>query len=109
MPPRPVRRIVTGHDVQGRAVVGCEETMPSIANLSPLARLLGVPYLPLTTPVPLPARISLHFGAPLRFDKTATSEEEVTDRVETVKAEIATLIRRGLNARTQVFGKTAHD
>lgn len=98
----------TGTPIVPVGVVGCEETMPSIANLSPLARLLGLPYLPLTTPVPLPARVSLHFGEPLRFDKTATSEEEVTARVETVKTEIAALIRRGLHARKQVFGRAAH-
>jgi 1-acyl-sn-glycerol-3-phosphate acyltransferase len=83
-------------------VVGCEETMPSVANVAPLARLLGLPYVPVTTPIPLPARISLHFGAPMRFEP-ADDEDEVTARVEEVKDALRALIAGGLAARPSVF------
>ncbi|WP_293373371.1 lysophospholipid acyltransferase family protein [Nevskia sp.] len=39
-------------------IVGCEETMPAIANLAPIAKLLGLPYLPIVPSLlPLPARV----------------------------------------------------
>lgn len=93
----------TGAPIVPVGVVGCEETMPSLANLSPLARLLGLPYVPVAPPLPLPARVYLNFGEPLRFDATACSEEEVTARVETVKERIRALIDRGLAERSSVF------
>ncbi|MGH8446329.1 MAG: lysophospholipid acyltransferase family protein [Solimonas sp.] len=93
----------TGSPIVPVGVVGCEETMPSLLNLSPLARLLGLPYVPLGPLLPLPARVYLNFGEPLRFDGAATSEEEVTARVEIVKERIRELMDRGLNERTSVF------
>ncbi len=83
-------------------IVGCEETMPSLANLAPLARLLGLPYLPVTTPIPLPARVSLDFGEPLLFGP-ADSEAEVTANVDQVKQAIGALLERGLARRESVF------
>ena len=84
-------------------VVGCEETMPSLANIAPLARLLGLPYVPVTTPIPLPARVSLHFGAPMHFDGRASDEEEVGQRVERVKDAIRALLERGLAERASTW------
>lgn len=84
-------------------VVGCEETMPSLANIAPLAKLLGIPYVPLGPLLPLPARVYLNFGEPIMFDSAPCSEEEVTERVERVKTAIRELIDRGLNERTSVF------
>ena len=84
-------------------VVGCEETMPAIANLAPLAKLLGVPYVPVVpAPFPLPAKVILNFGEPMRFAPVRT-EEEVTTRVEQVKAEIQRLINKGLQERTSIY------
>ncbi|MBI2383116.1 MAG: acyltransferase family protein [Gammaproteobacteria bacterium] len=84
-------------------VVGCEETMPAIANIAPLARLLGIPYAPVAPPLPLPARVYLNFGEPMFFKDDKLSEDEVGERVETVKAEIRKLIDRGLQERTKIY------
>ncbi|SFF58107.1 1-acyl-sn-glycerol-3-phosphate acyltransferase [Fontimonas thermophila] len=84
-------------------VVGCEETMPSFANIAPLARLLGLPYVPLGPLLPLPARVYLYFGEPMVFEGSAKSEEEVNARVEQVKERIRELIARGLKERQQIF------
>lgn len=84
-------------------VVGCEETMPSIANIAPLARLLGIPYAPIALPVPLPARVYLNFGEPIRYSGPVGSEEEVTARVEEVKDRIRALIDAGLKQRTTIY------
>lgn len=84
-------------------IVGCEETMPSVANLKPLAKLLGVPYIPVGPLLPLPAKVILNFGEPIHFPDDGASEAEVTARVEQVKTRIRTLIDRGLSQRKSVF------
>jgi len=84
-------------------IVGCEETMPALANLAPVARLLGIPYLPIVPSLlPLPARVYLNFGEPMVFDPAA-SEHEVSEQVEAVKAELRRLIQLGLDERTSVY------
>ncbi|HUP92285.1 MAG TPA: lysophospholipid acyltransferase family protein [Solimonas sp.] len=84
-------------------IVGCEETMPSLYDIKPLARLLGIPYFPVAPLLPLPARVYLNFGPPMHFKGNAGSEEEVTARVEQVKTEIRKLIDKGLKERTSVY------
>ncbi len=85
-------------------IVGCEETMPSLGSIDPLARLLGIPYVPLVpTPFPLPARVYLNFGAPIHFEGDVESEADVAARVETVKDAIRGLIDRGLSERTRIY------
>tara|TARA_R110000787_G_scaffold58117_36_gene132543 strand:- start:49 stop:903 length:855 start_codon:yes stop_codon:yes gene_type:complete len=85
-------------------IVGCEETMPSLGNIKPLARLLGIPYVPLVPSLlPLPARVSLHFGKPIRFDAQPCSEREISSRVDHVKDAIADLIDEGLSQRTRKY------
>jgi 1-acyl-sn-glycerol-3-phosphate acyltransferase len=84
-------------------IVGCEETMPAIANLAPVAKLLGMPYLPLVPSlIPLPARVYLNFGKPMHFE-SAANEAEVTQHVEQVKAELRALIDVGLAERTRIY------
>lgn len=81
-------------------IVGCEETMPSLGNIKPLAKLLGIPYAPLVPSLlPLPARVSLHFGKPILFPADACTEKEVTERVDQVKDAISDLIDEGLFQR----------
>jgi 1-acyl-sn-glycerol-3-phosphate acyltransferase len=84
-------------------VVGCEETIPAIANVKPLARLLGVPYIPLAVPFIFPAKVHLTFGKPIFFDDEELTEEQVTRRVEKVKRAINTLIAKGLDEREAIF------
>lgn len=83
-------------------IVGCEETIPSLGDLKPLARTLGLPYFPIAFPFPLPAKVILNFGEPMHFGP-ADSEEEVQENVEAVKARIDALIARGLDERKAVF------
>lgn len=79
-------------------IVGCEEMMPSLANVKPLARALGLPYFPLALPVPLPSRVVLVFGEPLHFGP-AQDESAITANVDRVKQEIARLVRHGRSLR----------
>lgn len=84
-------------------VVGCEETIPAIANIKPLAKMLGVPYVPIALPFVLPAKVSLNFGKPMKFDEGEAVEEEITRRVEQVKSVISDLIDKGLSERKRLF------
>jgi len=60
------------------AIVGAEEIYPKIADLRPLARLLGLPYFPITPTfpllgpaglVPLPSKWIIQFGEPMPLDE----------------------------------------
>jgi len=84
-------------------IVGCEETMPAIANIAPLAKILGIPYVPVAPPFPLPAKVHLHFGKPMTFKCNTDSEDEVTGLVEEVKTEIRRLIALGLEQRKEIY------
>ena len=84
-------------------VVGCEETMPTLANLKPLANLLHIPYVPLALPLILPAKVHLEFGEPIFFENDAENEEEVTNRVDRVKDAIRGLIDQGLRKRKRLY------
>ncbi|MCK5771280.1 lysophospholipid acyltransferase family protein [Algiphilus sp.] len=94
-------RLALAHDtpVLPVGIVGCEETMPSVANIKPLARLLSVPYVPLAPPVPLPARVFINIGEPMRFTGDDDDEAAVDAKVDRVKATIDALVARGLEQR----------
>jgi 1-acyl-sn-glycerol-3-phosphate acyltransferase len=84
-------------------VVGSEETMPAVKNLSGLAKALGLPYFPLGPLLPLPARISIRFGEPMLFDGDPDDNALMFKHVERVRTEIESLINDGLAARTSIF------
>lgn len=90
-------------------VVGCEETIPAVANVKPLAKLLGVPYVPIALPFIFPAKVHLNFGKPMHFKNQAEeagreiTEQEVTKQVEQVKSAIRSLINKGLAERKRIF------
>lgn len=85
----------TGTPIVPVGVVGCEEALPMYANLDRVARLFKLPYVPLTTPLPLPVQVSLHFGEPMHFDGPVRSEAQVAEHVAQVKARIQGLIETG--------------
>lgn len=99
----------TGVPIVPLSVVGAEEIYPLIGNIPSLARLLGVPYLPITPLfpllgplglVPLPSKWLLEFGEPIRtdeFDAGAADDPmlvfDVTDQVrETIQQTLYTLL-----------------
>lgn len=107
----------TGVPIVPLSVVGAEEIYPLIGNLPVLARLLGVPYIPITPlfpwlgplgMIPLPSKWLLEFGEPIRTDALEAGAAEdpmlvfnVTDQVrETIQQTLYTLLRE----RDSVFG-----
>ncbi|MFZ2014061.1 MAG: lysophospholipid acyltransferase family protein [Nocardioides sp.] len=68
----------TGVPIVPLSVVGAEEIYPLVGNIPALARLLGIPYVPITPffpwlgplgMVPLPSKWLMEFGEPIRTDE----------------------------------------
>ncbi len=91
------------------SIVGAEEIYPLIGNVPSLARLLGVPYLPITPffpllgplgMIPLPSKWIIEFGEPIRTDAYPPEAADdpmllfnVTDQVrETIQQTLYTLL-----------------
>ncbi|MEH3033377.1 MAG: 1-acyl-sn-glycerol-3-phosphate acyltransferase [Aeromicrobium erythreum] len=95
------------------SIVGAEEIYPLVGNVPSLARLLGLPYLPITPffpllgplgLVPLPSKWIIEFGEPIRTDAYEPDAADdpmllfnVTDQVrETIQQTLyALLVDRG--------------
>lgn len=100
----------TGSPIVPVAVIGGEEQYPSVANLKGLARMVGMPALPvlpqllLGLPVPLPTRYRLHFGEPLWFDGDPDEDDALIEpRVQKVRKAVEALLEKGLRERKHVF------
>jgi 1-acyl-sn-glycerol-3-phosphate acyltransferase len=91
------------------SVVGAEEIAPIIGNMNTLARLLGVPYMPVTPTwpllgplgmVPLPSKWIIEFGRPIATDahEPGAADDpmlvfDLTDQVrETIQQTLYTLL-----------------
>ena len=96
------------------SIVGSEEIYPNLADLSSLARLLGLPYFPVTPLfpalgplgiIPLPSKWYIEFGTPINtdvYDEVAADDPmvlfEVTDHVrETIQQTLYKLLTRRRN------------
>jgi 1-acyl-sn-glycerol-3-phosphate acyltransferase len=88
-------------------VVGAEEQAPALADLKPLAKLLGFPAFPVTPtllPFPLPSRYHLWFGPPMHFTGSPDDDDaELERKVAEVQAAIRALLDRGLAERRSVY------
>ncbi len=94
-------------------IVGAEESIISIADLKPVAKMLGMPYLPVPALLPLlgplaflplPTKFHIYIGEPLVFEGPFDDEDEVIqEKVDVVQAAVAELIREGREARTSWF------
>ena len=84
-------------------IVGCEEIMPSLGNIAPLAKLLDVPYVSIAPPIPLPTKVLIGFGKPMVFSGSIENQEQVQANVDQVKGAIDDLIEQGLSKRKNWF------
>ncbi len=100
----------TGAPIIPCSIVGAEETYPMLGNARTLARLLGLPYLPITPTfpllgplgvVPLPSKWIIEFGEPIEtadLGGAAAAEDpmlvfNLTDQVrETIQSTLYTLL-----------------
>lgn len=107
----------TGQPIVPCSIVGAEEIYPKIGDARTIARLLGLPYFPLTPTfpllgplgaVPLPTKWSIRFGEPLPTEGYAADAADdpmlvfgLTDQVqETIQH---TLYQMLLNRRSVFF------
>ena len=100
----------TGTPIVPVAIVGAEEIYPILADVKPLARLLGVPYFPLTPTfpwlgplgmVPLPSKWLIQFCPPIPTAHLVEHADDpmvvynLADQVrETIQATLHTLLEK---------------
>ncbi|MDR6212070.1 1-acyl-sn-glycerol-3-phosphate acyltransferase [Nocardioides zeae] len=107
----------TGVPIVPLSVVGAEEIYPLVGNVPSLARLLGVPYVPITPTfpllgplglVPLPSKWLMEFGEPIRTDEydagAADDPMLVFDVTDQVRETIQSTLYRLLIDRGGAFG-----
>ena len=99
------------------AIVGAEETYPMIANATVVARLLGLPYFPITPTfpllgplglIPLPSKWFIHFGEPIPTDQYPENAADdpmlIFNLTDQVREHIQQTLYRLLMQRPSVFG-----
>jgi 1-acyl-sn-glycerol-3-phosphate acyltransferase len=99
------------------AVVGAEESMPILANVAPLAKLLGLPYAPITANmlafgpagsfVYFPSKFRIRVLPPVHFDvepdQPRYSRSRVMDTSEEIREQIQAALYDMLRQRRSVW------
>ena len=99
------------------AVVGAEESMPTLTNIAPLAKAIGVPYVPITANMLLfgplglaayfPAKFKLKVLDPVYFDvppdQPRYSKSRVMDESEAIRQRIQDALYEMLKTRKSVW------
>jgi 1-acyl-sn-glycerol-3-phosphate acyltransferase len=106
----------TGAPIIPVAVVGSEEVHPVLSDFKPLARLLGIPMLPITPTfpwlglagaIPLPSKWFIAFGRPIdvaRYGPEAANDSRlVLDISEHVREWIQTTVNELRSRRRTIF------
>jgi 1-acyl-sn-glycerol-3-phosphate acyltransferase len=99
------------------SVVGAEEIYPMVGNMPSLARVLGIPYVPITPLfpwlgplglVPLPSKWLMEFGEPIRTDEYDASKADDARVVSEVTEQVRDTIQQSLHSlraqRPSVWG-----
>jgi 1-acyl-sn-glycerol-3-phosphate acyltransferase len=95
------------------AIVGAEEIYPMIANSPQLARLLRLPYFPITPlfpwlgplgAVPLPSNWIIEFGEPVPTDGLAGDDEKIAELADQVRDTIQARLEELVAERGPAFG-----
>ncbi len=102
--------LATGTPIIPVAIVGAEEAYPLIGNVKPLARLLSLPYFPVTPTfpwlgplgaIPLPSKWLIEFGEPIETEHLRDQADDpmvvfnLADQVrETIQSTLHTLLQR---------------
>jgi len=102
-----------GSPIVPLAVVGAEEAHVVLTTLPPLARMLGVPYVPVPLfPFPLPVKLYIRFGKPTALLGSAADAEnqEYVDRLNRmVRRRLQRLIDDTRKRRSGIVWSTYRD
>ncbi|MFD8497127.1 lysophospholipid acyltransferase family protein [Amycolatopsis sp. NPDC059657] len=106
----------TGVPIIPVSVVGAEEIYPKIGDVKVLARMLGLPYFPITPlfplfgplgAIPLPTKWTIEFGEPIQTDSYYPGAEEdpmlVFNLTDQVRESIQQTLYRRLSQRQGIF------
>lgn len=106
----------TGVPIVPVSIVGAEEIYPMIAQARPLARALGLPYVPITPffpwlgplgMIPLPSKWLIEFGEPIPTDGHGPEAWRdgltVFELTEQIRGTIQAMLDRNLAARGSAF------
>lgn len=99
------------------AVMGSEETMPILAKLPSVARVVGIPYMPITAnmvafgplgaAIPFPAKIKLRVLDPVTFnvqpDQERYSKSRIMDESEKIRDQIQAELYNMLRERRSIW------
>jgi len=99
------------------AIVGAEETHPMLSKITWLAKILGIPYVPITPTfpllgplglLPLPSKWTIHFGEPIdlpaEYGPEAADDRILVGRLsENVRSRIQSMIGTILGDRRSVL------
>jgi 1-acyl-sn-glycerol-3-phosphate acyltransferase len=106
----------TGAPIVPVSIVGAEETYPKLGDIQPLARLLGLPYFPVTPTwpwlgplglVPLPSKWLIEIGEPLdtgQWEGRADDPLAVFKLADRIRETIQQTLHRLLERRPDPFG-----
>jgi 1-acyl-sn-glycerol-3-phosphate acyltransferase len=106
----------TGAPIVPVAIVGAEETYPMLADLKPVARLLGLPYFPVTPTfpmlgplgmVPLPSKWLIQFCPPIPTEHLRDQADDplvVYNLADQVRETIQHTLHTLLKSRPDPFG-----
>ena len=87
------------------SVVGSEEIYPMVGDLRPVARLLGLPYFPVTPfwpwlgplgMIPLPSKWRMQFHAPIDVSELSLKDADDQHQVMALADEVRDTIQRGI-------------
>jgi 1-acyl-sn-glycerol-3-phosphate acyltransferase len=108
--------LMSGAPIIPVAIIGAEEAYPMIADLKPLARRLGLPYIPVTPffpllgplgTVPLPSKWIIGFGEPIPVahhgPEAADDMQLVLELSDEVRQTVQAMIKHYLAERRHAF------
>jgi 1-acyl-sn-glycerol-3-phosphate acyltransferase len=107
--------LATGTPIIPVAIVGAEETYPMLGNVKPLARLLGIPYFPVTPTfpwlgplglIPLPSKWLIEFGTPIETEHLQGDADDpivVFNLADQVRETIQQILHELLARRPDAF------
>jgi 1-acyl-sn-glycerol-3-phosphate acyltransferase len=107
--------LATGTPIIPVAIVGAEETYPLIGNVKPLARLLGLPYFPVTPTfpwlgplgaIPLPSKWLIEFCEPIETEHLREQADDpmvVFNLADQVRESIQSTLHELLQRRPGAF------